>query len=96
MSIRRDGDLLVDEHDAQTFAPVGDGERRGQLRAAAEHLVAAVAYLDGEVAAADTDEARQDAIAKDVAGVEGLTEAQVKAVLKAASAAADKPKPKGE
>lgn len=94
MSIRRDGDLLVDEHDAQTFATVGDVDRLGQLRAAAEHLAAVVAYLDAEVA--DTDDARQDALAKDVAGIEGLTEAQVKAVLKAASAAADKPKPKGE
>lgn len=83
--IRRVGEMLVDEHDAQSLAPQGDDARREQLRAAAVHLTAVVAFLDAEVA--DTDDARQDALAKEVAGVEGLTEAQVKAVLKAADAA---------
>ena len=69
--------------------------RRDQLRSAAEHLIAVVEFLDAEEA--DTEESRQDALAKQLAeaGVQGLSEEQLKAVL-AAAADADKAKPKKE
>ena len=92
MSITRDGDLLVDDDDARTFAPWGDGDRREQLRSAAEHLSSVVAFLDAE--AADADDARRAELAAQVE-VEGLTEGQVRAVLAAAAAAAEKQPKKG-
>lgn len=94
VAITRDGDILVDENSARTLAPAGDGPRREQLRTAAAHLTAVVAFLDAEEA--DTEEARRDEMAKQLAeqGIEGLSEEQLKAVL-AAAADASKAKPKG-